>query len=88
MRLRATITAGGAVSQVETKPVDVVRWEKSTKRRITDGLGYGDMAAIIHAAARRQGLTEEPFDAWMESLDDLEPEAVDPSQPQPEASSG
>lgn len=64
--------------------MDVVRWERATKRRITDGLGMADIAAIIHMAYRRQGWTEESFDAWLDDLDAMEAVETEEDPPGPE----
>ena len=89
MRLRARIEQGGESYVVESRPVDVVKWEKGNKRKITDGLGFTDMAQIIHSAARRDGLTDAPFDAWLDQLDDFVPlNDEDPNPPQQEPLEG
>ena len=73
MRLSATVTIGGVQTLLETRPVDILKWEAGTKKKITDGLGYGDMLQIIHSAAKRTGATEKSFNDWAADLDDFEP---------------
>jgi hypothetical protein len=90
VRLTVRLLLSDGTEQVVTsKPVDVVRWEKSTKSKIGDGMGLSDMAMIAHIAAKREGLTDLPFDAWLDYLEDFEPigaDEPDPSPPQPVAS--
>lgn len=87
MRLVAKAVIGASSHTITTKPVDVVRWEAATKRKLGDGLGMGDMLRICHVAATRQGLTSDTFDVWAESLDDfVTVDDSDPNPPQPEPS--
>lgn len=88
MRLSARIKVEGSDPVVvDARPVDILKWETGTKRKITDGMGYGDMLQIIHSAAKRTGLTEQPFTDWAATLEDFEPLAVseNPTQTVPSA---
>lgn len=77
MRLAANVTVGDEVTLIVAKPVDILKWELGTKRRITDGMGYGDLMQIMHSSATRQGLTDKSFNDWAATLDDFDPEAPD-----------
>jgi hypothetical protein len=85
MRLSAKISVDGVESVVVARPVDIVKWEAGTKRKITDGMGYSDMLQIIHSAAKREGLTDLSFNDWAATLEDFSPEAqgADPTQTAP-----
>ena len=88
MRLQATVTIGGVGTLVETRPVDILKWETGTKKKITDGLGYGDMLQIIHSAAKRQGLTDQSFNDWAADLEDFEPVTPEEDPTQTDQSTG
>ena len=75
MKVAATFTAAGVSTRIETRPIDIVRWEKSTKQKITNGLGGSDLMQLIHLAGRREGLIDIGFEEWAAQLDDFEPEA-------------
>jgi len=88
VKLSATIQVEGQEPQViHSRPVDIVQWENGTKRKITDGMGLGDVMRIIHSAAKRQGLTEQGFEDWAASLEDFDPVTpeVDPTPKDPSA---
>lgn len=89
MRLTAKAVADDGTEVVlSSRPVDVVRWEAATKKKIGDGLGYGDMARILFFAGQRTGAiaAEAKFDPWLEALDDLEMvNDTDPTSPPSEA---
>ena len=83
MRLAARVTVEGAAPVlIESRPVDIMKWEMGTKRKITDGLGMADIMRIMHSAAKRQDLTSVGFEDWVASLDDFEMEtpAEDPTR--------
>jgi hypothetical protein len=88
VRLSANVTIGGTTSLVETRPVDILKWETGTKKKITDGMGYGDLMQIIHSAAKRQGLTDQAFSDWAADLEDFEPVTPDEDPTQPDQSTG
>lgn len=87
MRLSGRITVGDVESVIVAKPVDIIKWETGTKRKLTDGLGYGDLLQILHSAAKRQELTNLAFSDWAATLDDFAPEVdeADPTQTVPSA---
>lgn len=73
---------------VSTLPVDMVLWERTTKRKVGDGKGVGieDMARVTFMALRRQSMVspETSFDEWLATLTEYEPvkdPEMDPSQP-------
>ena len=73
MRLAAHVTIDGRQELIESRPIDILKWESGTKKKITDGMGYGDMLQIIHSAAKRQGLTDQAFNDWAADLEDFDP---------------
>lgn len=78
MRLTAKVKVEGRdVVIIEARPADILKWEVGTKRKITDGMGYSDMLQIVHSAATRTGLTTDPFNDWVASLEDFEPRVPD-----------
>lgn len=95
MKLTATYTVDGFPDPVTvtTRPVDVMRWEARTKKRVTDGLGMAETARIVWEAAARLGILAPEhaasFDAWSAALAELtltEGATVTPPPPDPEPS--
>ena len=82
MKLSAKVTIGDQETVILAKPIDILKWETGTKRKITDGMGYGDIMQIVHSAAVRSGMTELSFPDWVSTLDDFEPEAAEPDPTQ------
>ena len=78
MRLSASVKLEGRDPViVDARPADILKWEVGTKRKITDGMGYGDMLHIIHSAALRSGVTTDSFNDWVVQLEDFEPQTPD-----------
>lgn len=73
MKITAKITIDGVEHTVETRPVDLMKWEAASKKKITDGVGYSDMLQIFYSAAKRAGLADRPFTDWVEGIDDFDP---------------
>lgn len=79
MRLRITVeTLDGRRTVAEILPVDVLRWERKYKTKIsaaaTSGLGIEDLAYLAHGSLRRTGEIDEPsVDVWIESVASIEP---------------
>lgn len=91
MRLVGTYEIAGERITVTSKPVDIVKWEKANRRKISDGLGFTEIARIIFGAGKRQGIisADAIFESWIDTLDDFEVEKPeDPTSPQQEASEG
>lgn len=78
---------------VITLPMDMVTWERTTRRKVGDGKGIGieDMARVTFLALRRTGSVapETGFDEWLGTLAEYEPsqDAQNPSQPVADPSS-
>lgn len=72
---------------ITTRPVDIILWEKGTKRRVTDGMSMGDVADVLYSAAKRDSqVGGRPKDDWVASIVDLEmvtAGGADPTQPDP-----
>jgi hypothetical protein len=90
VRLAATFTVEGAEPvYLTTRPVDVVRWEASTRKKITDGVGFAEMTRILWEAARRNGVLAPEhatdYDAWVAALADCQIEAATSAPPPPDA---
>lgn len=85
MKLTARWQLDGQPDTVETttRPVDVVRWEKASKKTISDGVGFEGMSMMIHMAAKRLGQTDLPYQSWLDRLAefDVQKPDEDPSQP-------
>jgi hypothetical protein len=96
VRLEATYTIdGGEPVTLVTRPVDVVRWEAASRKKITDGVGFAEMAAIVWQAARREGVLSPEhataFQTWLDALSDFTTDAgaaARPPRPDAEQSAG
>lgn len=81
MKARINIkTIDGEELEVEALVPDFIAWERYSKRKISDlggGIGMEDMAFIAHSVLKRQG-NVKPFDAWIQSLSEIETVEEDP----------
>lgn len=79
MRLKITVeTTDGVRSVAEILPVDVMKWERKYKTKIsaaaTGGLGMEDLAFLAHGSLLRTGhVSEASVDVWIQSVTALEP---------------
>lgn len=61
-------------------PPDFTRWELHTKKSIADFAGMHDILWVAHSAMKREaaGKPVKPFDAWIESITDIEVDSENP----------
>lgn len=62
------------------RPPDYARWEMTTKKVISQFGGMWDILYVAHLAYKRDAgsKTTKPFEAWMESVSDIEVGDGDP----------
>lgn len=55
-------------------PPDFAKWEMNTKKSISDFAGMWDILFVAHSAMKREaaGSPVKPFEAWIESIVDVE----------------
>lgn len=55
-------------------PPDFAKWEMNTKKSISDFAGMWDILFVAHSAMKREaaGSPVKPFEAWIESVVDVE----------------
>lgn len=85
MKLTIKIKHGTTETTVGTLPADVICWERMTKQKISqlsgDNIGVEDLAIMAWSAAKRSKANIEPFEIWIDELQELE--VVDDEQPNP-----
>lgn len=64
----------GSEAQYTVHPPDYARWEMATKKVISQFGGMWDILYVAHLAYKRDAgsKTTKPFEAWMESVSDVE----------------
>lgn len=70
----------GETATVITRPIDIMLWENGAKKKITDGMGMGDMMRVVFTAAKRDdvcGAGAGSFDSWAEKVVSFDPLAPD-----------
>ena len=75
MKKEITITyQDGEQATYIAYPPDFTRWELHTKKSISEFTGMHDILWVAHSAMRREaaGKPVKPFDAWIESVVDIE----------------
>lgn len=91
MKLEINYKHSGTTDTVVTLPADIIKWERYTKSKFSDlwageslRIGLEDLAVFVWAVLLRKQLTAEPFEIWVDSLDEIidfkEPEAVNPTK--------
>jgi hypothetical protein len=70
----------GTESTYMVRPPDYARWEMTTKKVISQFGGMWDILFVAHLAMKRDAGSKptKPFDAWMESVSDVEVGEGDP----------
>jgi len=70
----------GSEATYMVRPPDYARWEMTTKKVISQFGGMWDILYVAHLAMKRDAgsKTVKPFDAWMESVSDVEVGDTDP----------
>jgi len=64
----------GSETTYTVRPPDYARWEMTTKKVISQFGGMWDILYVAHLAYKRDAgsKTTKPFEAWMESVSDVE----------------
>lgn len=84
MKLNITIEYQSGESAVATVlPPDWVKWESKFDRKISDlnagNIGMSDLCFLAYCALKREsGGTFKPYDAWIETVKDVDAERNDP----------
>jgi hypothetical protein len=70
----------GSEAQYTVRPPDYARWEMTTKKVISQFGGMWDILYVAHLAYKRDAgsKTTKLFEAWMESVSDVEVGDGDP----------
>jgi hypothetical protein len=78
----------GSQTTYTVRPPDYARWEMTTKKVISQFGGMWDILYVAHLAYKRDAGTKatKPFEAWMESVSDVEVGNDDPKAINEEAS--
>lgn len=90
MKLEIEYTHKGVNDKVVTLPADIIKWERYTKSKFSDlwsdeslRIGLEDLAIFVWAVLLRKQITAEPFEVWIDGLDEItnfgEPEAANPT---------
>ena len=88
MQKEITITyASGDMAVYTAYPPDFAKWEKETKKSVTEFSGIWDILFVAYSAMKREaaGKAVKPFDIWTESVRDIEIGADVPKASQEEA---
>lgn len=80
--------ADGSETTYTVRPPDYARWEMTTKKVISQFGGMWDILYVAHLAYKRDAgsKTTKPFDAWMESVSDVQVGDGDPKATSAEVS--
>ena len=77
--------ASGDMATYVAYPPDFAKWERETKKSITEFAGIWDILFVAHSAMKREaaGKPVKAFDVWMETVADVEvgdssPKAISP----------
>ena len=64
----------GSETTYTVRPPDYARWEMTTKKVISQFGGMWDILYVSHLAYKRDAGSKatKPFEAWMESVSDVE----------------
>lgn len=79
--------ASGDTATYVAYPPDFAKWERETKKSITEFSGIWDILFVAHSAMKREaaGKPVKPLDIWAESVIDIEVGADDPKASNEEA---
>ena len=79
--------ASGDTATYVAYPPDFAKWERETKKSITEFAGIWDILFVAHSAMKREaaGKAVKPLDIWSESVIDIEVGADDPKATPKEA---
>ena len=88
MQKEITITyASGDMAVYTAYPPDFAKWERETKKSISEFAGIWDILFVAYSAMKREaaGKAVKPFDIWTESVTDIEVGGADPKATPEEA---
>jgi hypothetical protein len=68
------------------QPPEYAKWEKATGKSISELQGVWDILFLAYNAMKREagGKPVKPFEIWMETVADLDTEAIDPKSTESE----
>ena len=75
LRLAFAVEDADGSRTVTVGPASLVAWERKTGRKVSsfsEGIGAEDMAWLVWHAEKRAGNTSLGFDAYLESIVDLD----------------
>lgn len=72
--------ASGDMATYVAYPPDFAKWERETKKSISEFAGIWDILFVAHSAMKREaaGKAVKPFDIWAESVVDIDVAQSDP----------
>ena len=72
--------ASGDTATYIAYPPDFAKWERETKKSITEFAGIWDILFVAYSAMKREsaGKAVKPFDIWTESIVDIDVAKPDP----------
>ena len=79
MKLQIEYKHTASQGTIVTLPADVIRWERQTKSKLSDlwtkegdiRIGFEDLAVLVWSVLTRQNQTQEPFEVWVDGLEDI-----------------
>ena len=98
MKIQIEYSHCGVAGKAQTLPADFIKWERVTKQKFSDlwkqdgkdvslRIGLEDLAVLVWATQVRKGDTQEPFEIWVDNLDEITDfTEVETNPTQPEAS--
>jgi hypothetical protein len=83
LALRLRFDTGAGPVEALCGPVEIIAWERRYKTTLpaaanNDELGVEAFAFLAYEWCRRRDMTQAPFDAWLDTLQSVEPLADDP----------
>lgn len=81
MKKSITITyQSGDTATYVAYPPDFAKWEMATKKSMSDFAGIYDILWVAHSAMKREaaGQPVKPFEAWIESIVDVDVDVDSP----------
>ena len=72
--------ASGDMATYVAYPPDFAKWERETKKSITEFNGIWDILFVAYSAMKREaaGKAVKPFEIWTESIVDIDVAKPDP----------
>lgn len=78
-QINITYNSGDQASYI-AQPPEYAKWEKATGKNISDIGGVWDILFLAYNAMKREagGKPVKAFDVWMDTVADVQTEAIDP----------